>query len=46
MKIPDLKFDSIIDANANIQRRPLRSGAEKRPSGGGPSGPERTAMTG
>ena len=31
--------------NANIQRRPLRSEAEKRPSGGGPSGPERTGMT-
>ena len=31
--------------NANIQRRPLRSEAEKRPSGGGPLGPERTAMT-
>ncbi len=32
--------------NANIQRRPLRSEAEKRPSGGGPSGPERTEMVG
>ena len=31
---------------ANIQRRPLRSEAEKRASGGGPSGPERTGMTG
>jgi len=32
--------------NAKIQRRPLRSEAEKRPSGGGPLGPERTGMTG
>jgi len=32
--------------NANIQRRPLRSEAEKRASGGGPFGPERTGMTG
>ncbi|WP_152525384.1 hypothetical protein [Marinobacter sp. EN3] len=32
--------------NANIQRRPFCSAAEKRASGGGPSGPERTGMTG
>jgi len=32
--------------NAFVQRRPLRSGAEKRASGGGPSGPERTATVG
>jgi len=31
--------------NANIQRRPLRSEAKKRPSGGGPFGPQRTGMT-
>src|SRR5690554_3100013 len=29
----------LVMHNANIQRRPLRSEAEKRPSGGGPSGP-------
>jgi hypothetical protein len=33
-------------ANANIQRWPLRIEAKKRSSGGGPSGPERTGMTG
>lgn len=32
--------------NAKIQRRPLRSEAEQRPSGGGPPGPEQTGMTG
>ncbi|MFT7336682.1 MAG: hypothetical protein ACI92B_000001, partial [Marinobacter maritimus] len=37
---------SVLIHNANIQRRSLRSEAEKRPSGGGPSGPERTGMTG
>lgn len=31
---------------ADIQRRPLRSEAKKRPSGGGPFGPEQTAITG
>jgi len=34
-------FYSVI---ANIQRRPLRGEAEKKPSGGGTSGPERTGM--
>src|SRR5690606_5794339 len=33
------KTHKCLAVNANIQRRPLRSEAEKRPCGGGPSGP-------
>ena len=36
--LPKIWF-TITSPNANIQRRPLRSEAEKRPSGGGPLGP-------
>lgn len=37
---------SLVTSNAFVQRRPFCSEAEKRASGGGPLGPERTGTIG